>query len=186
MTVTNLDEFRAPRPKRADGARNFDAILAAARAEFLMNGRDAPLEAVAERAGVGIATLYRSFPTREQLVQHLYVEEIEAIVADSADVVGLEPWDALTTWTRRFIVHLSTKLRLAGAIAPESPLFASCSAAIMGAAAPVIERARLAGALRPDITDSDLTTAIYGIATMPVHSAGQRERILNTLLKGAT
>jgi AcrR family transcriptional regulator len=184
VTTTDLDEFRAPRPRRADGARNFDAILDAARTEILANGRDVPLETVAERAGVGIATLYRSFPTRDQLVQHLYVEEIEQIVADSAEVADLDPAVALTTWIRRFVAHLDTKLSIAGAIEPSSPLFASCSAAIMGAAEPVLDRARRAGAIRADLADADLTTAIYGIATMPVWDDGQRERILTLFLDG--
>ncbi|MFL1438462.1 TetR/AcrR family transcriptional regulator, partial [Nocardiopsis protaetiae] len=156
MTDVDLERFRVPRPRRADGARNFDAIVNAAREVFLADGTDVPLETVAERAGVGIATLYRSFPTREALLVHLYVGEIDAVLGDAADVEGLEPWEAMTVWTRRFVERLGTKRRLGAAVTPGTDVYEACSAAILGAAMPIVDRARAGGRLRPDVTDLDL------------------------------
>ncbi len=184
MTDVDLEQFRAPRPRRADGARNFDAIVNAAREAFLTDGADTALEIVSDRAGVGIATLYRNFPTREALLEHLYVEEIQAIVADAASVEGLAPWEGMTVWVRRFVEHLGNKRSLALAIAPDSEVFHACRLAILGAAAPIVDRVRSSGDLRQDVTDADLARAIYGIATIGVDTEQQRHTILDVFLDG--
>ena len=67
------------RPKRADAARNYDKLIAAAREAFTTEGEDASLEGIARRAEVGIGTLYRNFPTRQGLLEAVYVEEVEGI-----------------------------------------------------------------------------------------------------------
>ncbi|WP_409467205.1 helix-turn-helix domain-containing protein [Streptomyces sp. HC307] len=72
----NLRRVASPRPTRTDAARNYDAIVAAAREEFAENGMDASLKAVARRAGVGIATLYRNFPTRAGLLEAVYIDDV--------------------------------------------------------------------------------------------------------------
>lgn len=184
MPDVDLEQFRVPRPRRADGARNFDAIVNAARAVFLTDGADTGLDIVAVRAGVGIATLYRNFPTRETLLEHLYVEEIQAVVADAASVQGLTPWEAMTTWVRRFVDHLGNKRNLAVAISPDADVFDACRIAILGAAAPIVGRVRASGEIRDDITDSDLARAIYGIATIDVDTERQRHKILDVFLDG--
>ncbi|RKR75677.1 TetR/AcrR family transcriptional regulator [Frondihabitans australicus] len=184
MTVIDLDVFRAPRPRRADGARNFDAILRAARDAIREEGSDVALETVAERAGVGIATLYRNFPTREVLINHLYVDEIEAIAQDAVAVAGLDPRAALTEWTLRFAEHIGAKQQLASAIDEDGPVYEACVRVIVATSGPVIARARAAGALRPDVTDDDVTRGVYGIATMPADGAEQRQRILEVFLRG--
>ena len=66
----------APRPKRADARRNYEKLLAAAREEFTEEGTGATLEDVARRAGVGIGTLYRHFPTRQDLLEAVYLDEV--------------------------------------------------------------------------------------------------------------
>ncbi|WP_344860630.1 helix-turn-helix domain-containing protein [Amycolatopsis ultiminotia] len=184
MTDVDLEKFRVPRPRRADGARNFDAIVAAAREAFLADGADVALELVAERAGVGIATLYRNFPTREVLLEHLYVEEIQSIVGDAASVEELAPWEAMTVWVRRFVEHLGRKRKLGVAISPDGEVFAACSEAILGTAAPIVDRVRASGDLRRDVTDADLLRAVYGIATMEIDSEAQRQKILEVFLNG--
>ena len=77
------------RPKRADAARNFDKLIAAAREAFTTDGEDASLEGIARRAGVGIGTLYRNFPTRQGLLEAVYVEEVEAICRAAEEFEGL-------------------------------------------------------------------------------------------------
>ena len=83
------------RPKRADARRNYDQLVAAARAAFTEADRSASLEDIARRAGVGIGTLYRHFPTRADLIEAVYVEEVEALARAAEDVTDAEPWDAL-------------------------------------------------------------------------------------------
>lgn len=184
VTEVDLERFRVPRPRRADGARNFDAVVAAAREVFLTDGADTPLELVAERAGVGIATLYRNFPTRETLLVHLYIGEIQEILADAASVEALEPWEGMQVWVRRFVEHLGNKGKLGAAVKPGTDVYEACSAGILGAAGPVIERARANGDLRGDVMDQDVTRAVQGIAMMEVDSKAQRRHILEIFLDG--
>src|SRR6476620_7222579 len=91
------------RPKRADARRNYDALIAAARAAFTEADRDASLENIARRAGVGIGTLYRHFPTRTDLIQAVYVEEVEGMAQSAEDLADEEPWEALVQWLYGFV-----------------------------------------------------------------------------------
>src|SRR4029077_12169375 len=91
-------EIQPQRPKRADALANREKLVAAARALFAEKGTSAPLEDVAERAGVGIGTLYRHFPTRQALLEAVYVDEVEAMARAAADLAELPPWDALSLW----------------------------------------------------------------------------------------
>ena len=84
------------RPKRADAARNYDKLMAAALEAFTADGEDASLEGIARRAGVGIGTLYRNFPTRQALLEAVYVEEVEGICRAAEELDGGDPWEALT------------------------------------------------------------------------------------------
>src|SRR5207248_1406973 len=100
------------RPKRADAARNYDALLAAARDAFTERGAQASLEDIARRAGVGIGTLYRHFATRQALLEAVYYEEVEAICRAAEGLGDREPWDALTAWLRSFAGYATTKKAL--------------------------------------------------------------------------
>src|SRR3954452_17799185 len=90
------------RPKRADAARNYDKLLAAAREAFTSEGEDASLEGIARRADVGIGTLYRNFPTRQALLEAVYFEEVQGICRAAGEFEGSYPWEALTGWLQRF------------------------------------------------------------------------------------
>src|SRR3954447_5551640 len=94
-TANPVSSSLPERPKRADAARNYDKLLAAARDAFTADGVAASLEDIARRAGVGIGTLYRHFPSRQALLEAVYVDEVEAICRAADDLEGLEPWDAL-------------------------------------------------------------------------------------------
>src|SRR5689334_24979971 len=92
------------RPKRADARRNYDLLVAAARDAFAEHGTDTSLEEIARRAGVGIGTLYRRFPSRTALLEAVYVEEIQSVCDRAygfADELG--PFDALAAWLRSFV-----------------------------------------------------------------------------------
>ncbi len=82
-------------PKRADARRNHDKILAAARESFAEGGESTSLEEIARRAGVGIGTLYRHFPTRQALLEALYMEEVEEVCRSAAELEDSDTWEAL-------------------------------------------------------------------------------------------
>src|SRR4051794_5739624 len=95
------------RPKRADALRNYEKLIAAGREAFTEADRSASLEDIARRAGVGIGTLYRHFPTRTDLVQAIYVDEVEALARSAEGLAGLEPWDAPTARLHNFLGYLA-------------------------------------------------------------------------------
>src|ERR687896_347819 len=86
------------RPKRADARRNYEKVLNAARQAFAEGGESTALEEIARRAGVGIATLYRHFPSRQALLEALYVGEVEEICRTAAELDNEDPWEALNAW----------------------------------------------------------------------------------------
>jgi len=79
------------RPKRADARRNYEKVLAAAREAFAEGGESTALEEIARRAGVGIGTLYRHFPSRQALIETLYVDEVEEMCRSAAELDGADP-----------------------------------------------------------------------------------------------
>src|ERR1700730_3107923 len=110
MSSTEIaSEVIARRPKRADALRNYEKLIAAARDAFTEDGTSASLEDIARRAGVGIGTLYRHFPARQDLLAAVYVEEVEAMARSAEDMADLPPWDALAGWLRRFVGYAATK-----------------------------------------------------------------------------
>src|SRR3954462_10086662 len=125
------------RPKRADARRNYDELIKAAREAFTERDQSAALEDIARRAGVGIGTLYRHFPTRAALIEAVYVEEVEALARSAADTADLEPWDALVKWLHGFVGYIATKQALAEelfAIADKNAdVFSSCREALNAA-----------------------------------------------------
>src|SRR5689334_6586573 len=100
------------RPMRADARRNYDALVSAARELFASEGTSAPLEEIAKRAGVGIGTLYRHFPTRQALLEAVYLEEVQAMAESADELAALPPWEALVEWFRRYVGFAGTKKAL--------------------------------------------------------------------------
>jgi AcrR family transcriptional regulator len=176
------------RPKRADAARNYDKLLAAALEAFTTEGEDASLEGIARRAEVGIGTLYRNFPTRQALLEAVYVDEVEGICRAVEEFDGLPPWDALTGWLRRFAGFATTKKALMNELMPymdaESPTFRYCRQEIRDASAPLLDAAQASGDVRPDVNIMDVVRMVGGIATMANAEPGQVDRILDVALDG--
>jgi AcrR family transcriptional regulator len=176
------------RPQRADARRNYDKLIAAAREAFTERDRSASLEDIARRAGVGIGTLYRHFPTRTDLIEAVYVEEVEAL-CQSADVLRDEPpWDALVAWLHRFIAYVTTKQALAEelfAVADrDSDVFRACRVAFYGAGEPLLRRAQEAGVVRQDVSVDDVVKMFGGIAKIQGADPATVERILSVALDG--
>ncbi|HEY1853343.1 MAG TPA: helix-turn-helix domain-containing protein [Solirubrobacterales bacterium] len=178
----------APRPKRADARRNYEKLLAAAREAFATQGTGATLEDIAARAGVGIGTLYRHFPTRPDLLEAVYLDEVRAICDSAAKYEDLPPWEALTGWLREFISFAATKRALAEEmftyIDREAPVFKSCANVIYGTGEPLLLRAQEAGVVRADTDISDVTKMISSIAAIRASDPEQIDRIVSVALDG--
>ncbi|WCB92507.1 hypothetical protein DSM104299_01203 [Baekduia alba] len=176
------------RPKRVDARRNYEALLSAAAEAFTENGTAASLEDIARRAGVGIGTLYRHFPTRQALLEAVYIDEVEEMSAKANDLGDLEPWDALVTWLRQFVRYAATKRALAdellNTIDAEAPVFVSCRSAITEAGDMLLIRAQDAGEARKDTNFTDVGRMVAGIASIKTADPGQIERILDMALDG--
>ncbi|GAB3742637.1 TetR/AcrR family transcriptional regulator [Amycolatopsis oliviviridis] len=170
------------RPKRADARRNFDVLVAAAREAFAESGAQPSLEDIARRAGVSIATLYRNFPSREDLVEEVHREEVVALCRAAGTVADLEPWDALATWLHRFVEYIGTKLAFADALNRTTDGFQACRKAMREAGGPLLERAQRAGAARPELSIDDILRMISGVSTVEYVDDAQRERVLAVTL----
>lgn len=180
----DVAELGVPRPTRADARRNFDALLVAARAVFAESGSDASLEEIARRADVGIATLYRNFPTRENLVEAVYVAEVERLIQVSAEGEHLEPWAAFEHWVHAFRDYIGTKHALLDGLNRESTVFQNCRSAMYGSVAPVLRRAQEAGVIRSDATMEDVVRLVAGVAGVAFPDAAQRDRVLGIAVDG--
>ena len=177
MAVAELLAER--RPHRADAARNFDAVLAAARRAFADHGSDVPLEEIARQAGVGVATLYRNFPSREDLVEAVYVVEVDELCRYGERLARqADPWDSLVAWLRRYVAYLGTKRVLLDVLDRESGAFRACRDALYEAAEPLLARAQEAGRVRAEATVDDVLRFFLGVSTVPCRSKRQRDRML--------
>ena len=180
-------EIQLQRPKRADARRNYDALVAAARAAFAEDGTGAPLEDVAERAGVGIGTLYRHFPTRVALLEAVYVDEVEAMARAADGLSELPSWDALSQWLHQYVGFAATKRALNEALleaAPESDALLACRTALAEAGTALVERAQRDGVIRADTNFPDIGRMVGGIAMIPTADPEQKQRLLSLALDG--
>jgi AcrR family transcriptional regulator len=185
--VSQTETHQPPRRKRVDARANHDKLVAAARLLFTERGTSAPLEEVAERAGVGIGTLYRHFPTRHALFEAVYVDEVEAMAQAAADLAELPPWDALSGWLHQYVLFAATKRALNEALMeadPESTVLLTCRTAIVGAGTGLIERAQGAGVVRADTNFMDVVRMVGAIAMVPTEDEEQKNRLLELALDG--
>jgi AcrR family transcriptional regulator len=165
MAVRSGDISRKP---RADSVRNRERLLKAAARILGTGGADASLEAVAKRAGVGIGTLYRHFPTREALFEAVYRHEVDE-VTQLAEQMGQEssPVDALRQWLRAIVQLVATKKGMLAALAlaadGRSDLYAYSAERLSKAIGTLLQRATKAGQIRADITPEDLLRALIGL-----------------------
>src|SRR5947209_5087230 len=108
-TTESSPHIQLTRPKRADARRNYEKVLTAAREAFAEGGESTALEEIARRADVGIGTLYRHFPTRQALLEALYVNEVEEVCRSAEQLEDADPWEALNGWFEHLIAYLATK-----------------------------------------------------------------------------
>jgi AcrR family transcriptional regulator len=180
-------EIQLQRPQRADARANRDKLVTAGRALFAEEGTSAPLEKVAERAGVGIGTFYRHFPTRQALLEAVYVDEVEAMARAATELEELPPWDALSQWLHQYLGFAATKRALNEALMetdPNSNVLLTCRTAIVGAGTILVERAQHAGVVRNDTTFPDIVRMVGAIAMVPTEDPEQKKRLLELALDG--
>ena len=187
--MSDTAEIRlAQRPKRADALRNYEKLLTAARETFAELGVEASLEEIARRAGVGIGTLYRNFPTRQALLEAVYIDEVEEMARAAEDVAELEPWDALRAWLHQYIGFAQTKRALAeqmmATVDKDAEVFLACRTALTTAGDRLLSRAQEAGVVRPDTDFADVGRMVGGIAGIQTADREQIERILDVALDG--
>ncbi|THA81728.1 TetR/AcrR family transcriptional regulator [Streptomyces sp. A0592] len=182
----------AERPLRADALRNRERILATAARVFTEQGLEARMERIAKEAGVGSATLYRNFPTREALVEAVYRNELAHLCgAAPALLAGRgSPTEALRAWTRLFLDYVSAKYGMIDALraiaATGGNPYGQSREMIQAAITTLMDACAAAGEIRTDIRPTDLAAALEGIA---LTSAGaehrpQAERLLDLTLDG--
>jgi AcrR family transcriptional regulator len=179
------------RKPRADAVRNRERLLKAAKAVFSAGGPDASLEAVAKRAGVGIGTLYRHFPTREALFEAVYRREVEQL-SDLAEQLESEapPVEALRRWLRSIIELVATKKGMSAALAlavhGSSDLYADTFDRLTKAVDGLLKRATAAGEIRSDISPEDLLRALVGMCYMHDQAGWQAtvQRLVDVFVDG--
>ncbi|MFJ9180697.1 TetR/AcrR family transcriptional regulator [Streptomyces sp. NPDC102360] len=179
---------------RADARRNYERLLAQARIAFAEHGTGASLEEVARAAGVGIGTLYRHFPNRHALMSAVFEEAVNDLLARSRALLDApQPCTALVTWLREIITHASEYRGLSRALMSASQdassALARCSDPMREAGQALLSRAQRVGAVRPDVSITDLlqlTNAIALAAEETPSDPGLADRLLRLTLRGIT
>ncbi len=157
------------RPMRADAVRNYDKVLSAATAAFAEHGPDATLDDIAKRAGVGIGTLYRHFPTRESLQGAVVRERIVELAERGRELLDDEaPFDALVDWLHEHLAFSATKRGMLAAVLlmkdSGDPDFVGACDRMIGVVDALVARAEAAGELRPGVSGNDVLQLVSGIA----------------------
>jgi AcrR family transcriptional regulator len=179
------------RALRADASRNRDTLLAAATRAFASSEAEPSMRAVAREAGVGIATLYRHFPTRESLVDAVYHDQVERLTLGARDLLGqVPPAEALRRWMDLFGDWLMTKHgmidTLLAMIESGEIAFAQTRAELLDVITTILDAGRAAGDLRTDVSAGDIAASLVGIFTVvgkPEQHA-QATRLLDLLMDG--
>jgi AcrR family transcriptional regulator len=154
--------------KRADATRNREKILAAARAAFAEVGGDPSMAEISRRAGVGMATLYRNFASRRELLEALYVDEVDALCAAADLDDGQSPGEALIRWLRRFFDYFTSKrpiaLELLESSGESNPVFGAGRPRVLAAGAPLLAAAQAADEVRGDLDLEQILDMVGAIA----------------------
>jgi AcrR family transcriptional regulator len=156
----------AVRKPRADGERNRERLLEAAKAGFAETGPDVSLDEIARRASVGIGTLYRHFPNRDVLIEAVYRREVQQLGEAAARLTAsLSPGEALHQWMRLLVDYIATKKVITPALlasAGGAELYASSGQPITEAMLNLLKRATESGEIRADVEPGDLLRALTG------------------------
>jgi len=189
--ATKTTEFRDRKP-RADAQRNRERILEVAKQEFTRSGANASLEEIAKKASVGPGTLYRHFPTREELLVAVYRSEMEKLAAAERTLADtLPPVEALRAWLLLFVDAVETKQIIAPVlntlVGDPKKVFEASHAQIHEALRALVKRTIKSGDIRKDLDPIDLLRALVGVANVATSPDWQQSarRLVEILISGA-
>ena len=183
-----MSAHQIPAPtRRADAERNRDKILAAARTAFADPEAEVSMAEISRRADVGMATLYRNFPGRRELLEALFTDEVNAICKDAETLDGETPGAVLTAWLHRFSAFVTSKRHIASELLKHTdssdPIFGNNRARVIAAGRPLLAAAQRAHEVRDNLTLEQILDMVIAIAT--IHGDTRYvEPILQTALDG--
>jgi AcrR family transcriptional regulator len=177
------------RKVRADALRNSDALIAAAKEEFAIHGVDAPAKAIADRAGVGVGTLYRRFPKRSDLVMAVLSHDVDACIEEARLLrISTDPVDALVRWVARYTDFVATKRGLGAALHVGDPAFEGLGSQLIAklepSAAELLVDASAAGFIRSAVNANELLRAIAYLCVPGPDDAESSRRMVGLLMDG--
>lgn len=178
-----------PAELRADAARNREALLEAATRTFAASATEPSMRAIAREAGVGIATLYRHFPTREALVDAVYRDQVERLTQGAEELLRrLPPSEAMRAWMDLFGDWLSTKHGMTDTLrsmidAGEIP-HTETRDELLAAVTRILDAGNAVGQLRSDVAVDDITASVIGIFTVTTGQSERTGRLLDLLVDG--
>jgi len=187
-----LAEPQTPGPAdtlRADARQNRARLIVAATAAFADKGADAPLEDIARRAGVGIGTLYRHFPTRLDLQAAVFRTQVGTI-CDEGDALAATATaeQAFTAWMRSLNAYLVTKRGLSRAlieaVGVESKLISSCWMTMRETTERLLASGQEAGVIRSDVSATDVMRLVHGVAVSTERAPDRADALLSVILDG--
>jgi AcrR family transcriptional regulator len=192
MSSLTSSKAKPSRSLRADAQRNYDILVAAAEAEFSARGADVALDDIARRAKVGIGTLYRHFPTRDDLLAKVLNDSTAAIVARGRELLsGSSPGASLIQWIGELVDYTATYRGLSAALAngyvaeTGTRLCSNCDV-ISATGAALLSRAQAAGEIRPDAQVVEVILSAHSAAWIgeQTKDRGAVERLLGILFDG--
>jgi len=180
---------RPAEQQRADARQNRARLISAATAAFAEKGADAPLEDIARRAGVGIGTLYRHFPSRLDLQAAVFRTQVRDVCAQGDALLAADaPQQAFAAWARALTGYLVTKRGLSraliDAVGVESELITSCWMTMRDTTERLLESAQRAGVIRPDVTAVDVMRLLHGVAVSSEKDPSRTDLLLSVMLDG--
>ena len=180
------------RKPRTDALHNRERILEVAKAAFTRQGANASLEEIAKQAGVGTGTLYRHFPTRDELIEGVYRNEVEKLAAAAGRFAEtMSPLEALRTWMLLLVDYIAAKRIIAPAlnsiVGGPSRLYEGSRSMIQGAIDELVKRAKRSGDLRRDLDAYDLLRALIGVSHVSSGADWQQSarRLVDILIAGS-
>jgi|HubBroStandDraft_2_1064218.scaffolds.fasta_scaffold301532_1 AcrR family transcriptional regulator len=185
-----------PRRMRADAQRKMNSLLQAAMAVFRKSGVDAPVREIAERAGVGLGTVYRHFPQRSDLIVAVFRTQMDACADAAPDLASkYDPGEALARWMQRYMDFVATKRGLAAALHSGDPAYSALPGyfdkRLRPALETLLEAAVAAGVVRSGIEADDLLRAVATLChgphgEEPVYARRMVELLVDGLRYGAS
>ncbi|MGD0748992.1 MAG: TetR/AcrR family transcriptional regulator [Acidimicrobiales bacterium] len=165
----------APRPMRADAQRNRARILDAAEVVFAAEGIEVPVDVIAEKAGVGVGTLYRHFPTKEKLCESILLDRFAALTLDARALAGAEdPASAFFGFLEHIVAEGAAKRDLIAAVMGAGVEFdlevAGVKDELRDAVGVLLQRAQAVGAVRPDVTAAMVVSLVGATCQAAAHT----------------